>query len=137
MNTVEKLEIHELLSRSAYALDERDLDMLEACFAKDGVMSLRISDGDLVGPFDGRDAIMKLMRDSMDAQSDKRRHVASNIFFESMTANTATVISNLSLFSIENGAIAIISSGIYRDEVVKNGDRWEIAKRHIDLDLPY
>lgn len=137
MNTVEKLEIHELLGRSAYALDERDLAMLEACFAKDGVMSLRIAGGDLVGPFEGREAIMKLMRDSMDAQSDKRRHVVSNIFFESMSESAATVISNLSLFSIENGDIAIISSGLYRDEVVKNGDRWELAKRHIDLDLPY
>ena len=31
---LDKLKISELLSRAAYALDERDVDMLSACFSK-------------------------------------------------------------------------------------------------------
>ena len=52
----DKLAIHELLSRSAYGLDERDTDMLAATFAENANFSMRIGGGDLVGPFETRAA---------------------------------------------------------------------------------
>jgi hypothetical protein len=83
LDAKDKLAIHELFARASYGLDERDLDMLAQSFAADAEMTLCIAAGDLIGPFFGQDSIMKLMRDSMDTQTDKRRHVISNIFFES------------------------------------------------------
>ena len=137
VNTTEKMEISELLNKSSYALDERKIELLGDCFAKDAVMSLRISGEDLIGPFDGHEEIMKLMKDSMDTQTDQRRHVISNLFFEKEDEEVVTVVSYLTLFATENKEINLLTTGIYRDEVVKVDGEWKINNRHLDLELPY
>lgn len=137
MKELEKLAIHELLGRASYGLDERDLTLLESCFAPEAIFIINIEGADPIPPFEGREAIMKLMTDSMEAQTDKRRHIASNIFFESEGKDEAMVVSNLTLYSIENGDIRLVSSGIYRDKVVKVDDSWRISVRDLHLDLPY
>lgn len=77
------------------------------------------------------------MADSMEAQTDTRRHVVSNIFFESEGESSARTVSNLTLFSTENAQISLVTAGVYHDEVVKEGNQWLISVRHLDLDLPY
>ena len=137
METADKLAIHELLSRAAHGLDEHDLDTIESCFAPEATMIVRIAGDDDVGPFEGREAIMKLMSDSIAAQTDKRRHVVSNIFFEEEEDAAATVISNLTLIATENGANRLITTGGYRDKVINVGGDWLIAGRDLALDLPF
>lgn len=132
----QKLAIHELLARGALAYDERNLPTLEAGFSKDAQMSMRIAGGDLIGPFIGRDAVMKLFTDSMAEQTDVRRHVVSNIFFEESGAEPVAV-SNLTLVATENGEIALLTAGIYRDTLVQEDGAWRISKRHIELDKSY
>lgn len=136
--TVEqKLAIHELLARGSYAYDDRDMAMLEDCFTSDASLTMRIAGGDLVGPFAGRDAIMGLMSGSMAEQTDVRRHVISNIFFDE-SEQEPTVISFLTLIATENGETRLLSAGTYRDTVeLDDGGRWRIAKRHIELDNSY
>jgi 3-phenylpropionate/cinnamic acid dioxygenase small subunit len=135
--TVEqKLAIHELLARAAYAYDERDVEMLQAGFTPDAVLSMRIADGDIIGPFEGHEAIMKLMTDSMAGQTDVRRHVVSNIFFEH-DGEQPVVISNLTLLATENGKVQLLATGMYRDELVEQAGAWKIAIRHVQLDSPY
>lgn len=135
--TVEqKLAIHELLARAAYAYDERDMEMLQAGFAPDAVLTMRIAEGDLIGPFKGHEAIMKLMTDSMAGQTDVRRHVVSNIFFEH-DGEQPVVISNLTLLATENGKVQLLATGMYRDELVEQAGAWKIAIRHVQLDSPY
>lgn len=133
----DKQAISELLSRSAYALDMRLADMLAACFAEDAQFTLKIADAELVGPFVNRDGIMALMTGSFEEQTDQRRHVVSNVFFESEGADRATVVSNLTLMGTEAGTIRLISAGVYRDEVLKRDGQWQLYRRHLDLDLPY
>ena len=134
--TVEdKQDIEELLARAAYAYDERDTDMLAACFAEDGEMSIRIAGGDLMGPFSGREAIMGLMTGSMAEQTDVRRHVISNLFF--VDDDGPVAISNLTLFATEDGEIRLLSAGLYRDRVKQVDGRWCLANRHLDLDRGY
>ena len=132
----QKLAIHELLGRAAYAYDERDMDMLERCFAQGASFSMRIAGGDPVGPFEGREAIMELMSGSMKEQNDVRRHVISNIFFDDSQAQP-TVVSNLTLIATENGESQLLTSGVYYDSVVEEGGSWCISRRHIDLDKAY
>lgn len=132
----DKLAIHELLSRSAYAFDIQDMDMLEACFTEDARFSMRIAGGDLVGPFEGRAAIMTLMTDSIDVQTDVRKHVISNIFFDE-GADQPMVTSNLTLISTENGETNVLTAGFYRDTVVKDKDGWRVSNRFIELDRAY
>ena len=136
INIEEKLEIHELLSRAAYAYDEREIGMLEACFAEQANFSMRIAGGDLMGPFESKSGIMDLMTGSMAEQTDVRRHVISNIFFE-VADDKTVVISNLTLMATENDDILLLSSGVYRDQVIKENGQWCIANRYLELDKPY
>jgi hypothetical protein len=77
------------------------------------------------------------MADSMARKVDQRRHVITNLFFDAEGETSATIVSNLSLFSFEVGEMPLITTGVYRDEAIKAGGRWQLAVRHLDLDLPY
>jgi len=132
-----KLEIHELLARSAYALDERDFDMLEATFTPDANFVIAIEGAADEVSFSGRDAIMGLMRDAGATQTDKRRHVVSNLFFEVAANDRAEVISNVTITSVENNAVRLVTTGLYRDRVVLVDGGWSIARRRIELDMAY
>jgi 3-phenylpropionate/cinnamic acid dioxygenase small subunit len=136
INLEQKMAIHELLSRAAYAYDVRDLEMLEASFSNDASFSMRIAGGDMVGPFEGRDAIMDLMTGSMNEQTDVRRHVISNIFFDGKSSEI-TVVSNLTLIATENGESKLLTTGVYYDTVKEEGGSWCVSQRHIDLDKAY
>jgi len=137
MKANDKLVIHELLAQAAYSFDERQLDVLEACFTAEASMLVNITGTGEVGPFEGREAIMGLMSATLDAQTDVRRHVISNMFFESEGKKKARVVSSLVVFSVEHGKIDVIISGVYRDDVVKVENSWKISHRHLDLDLPF
>lgn len=132
----QKLEIHELLSRAAYAYDEREEQMLAESFAVDAQFTMRIAGGDLIGPFAGREGIMVLMANSMAEQSDVRRHIVSNIFFDE-SGDQPLAISNLTLMATENGEIQLLSSGVYRDTVVHEDGQWRVLNRYLELDKPY
>lgn len=131
-------DFENLLGRASWGYDEADPDLIASCFTEDARMSLRVGrDGQLVGPFEGRDAIRKLHADSMAAQTDQRRHNLSNLWVDKETADEATVVTNLTLLSIENGAVQVLSSGWYRDQLVHRDGGWLIADRYVYLDLPY
>ena len=133
MDVATNLAIRELLSRAAYALDVRDMEMLEACFSPDAVMELQITGMADEMLFEGRDNIMGLMRQSAEEQTDQRRHITTNVFFES----DSQVVSNLTLTAVENGQIRLVTSGYYKDTVKQEATNWVIAKRRIELDMPY
>jgi len=137
MSPDDKLAIHEVLARSVHGLDERNPAMMEACFTTDAVFELVIKGAAEIPPFVGRDTVMKLMTDSMNAHTEDRRHVISNIFFVAHTAGSATVVSTLVAFQAENGKIGVMTSGVYRDQLRKSGGEWRIALRHLDLDVPF
>ncbi len=130
-------EIAELLSRSAFALDQKDLAALEAGFHTDASFTLVIDGVDEPSVFAGREAIMGLMKGALDAQTDVRKHVISNVWYESESASEAVVVSYLTLMATENGATQLITTGIYRDRVVRGDAGWLVADRHLTLDRPY
>lgn len=137
MNSEDKLEVFELLSKAAYGYDARNIDMLSSCFAEDAIMSMRIGDGDIIGPFNGKKEIMSLMTSSMEEQTDKRLHQISNIFVENEEKNRIIIISSLALFSVKDNKVNILTTGIYKDFVEKIKNHWKIKNRHLDLALPY
>lgn len=137
MKTKHKLAIYELLNRAAYYFDVRDIDRIEACFREDARMLVEIDGGDTFGPFEGRDPIMELMRGSLAVQKDKRRHIICDVFFESEDDDEATVVSTLVVTSIENDAMTLVTSGVYRDLVRRTDSDWLIADRHLELDRPF
>ncbi|WP_214405261.1 nuclear transport factor 2 family protein [Pseudonocardia lacus] len=133
-----RAEIENVLGRAAWGYDEDDVDLIAAQFTETATMTLQIGrDGDTIGPFEGREAIRKLHADSLAGQTDQRRHNISNLVLVKQTPDTASTTSNLTLISIEGGAAKVLSTGWYRDDLVKTGGEWLIATRHIYLDLPY
>ena len=137
MDAESKGQIVELLHRSAYALDHKDLDTLARCFDAAATFRLAIDGVDEVSEFSGLEAIMGLMKGALDAQTDVRRHVVSNIWFEAAGASEATVVSYLSLMATENGETQLITTGIYRDVVTNHSGDWLISARDLQLDRPY
>ena len=137
LSTADRLAIHELLARSAWAYDEARLDVMEACFTADAQMALRIAGGDVIGPHIGRDAVLKLIRNAIESQSDQRRHVISNVFVESESADSAVVVSTLALLTTANEQTSVLSAGLYRDTVVRTSEGWRFRERFLSLDKGY
>ena len=138
MDAADKLAIAELLARSAYGLDVKDLAQLEGCFSADANFTLTIEGVPEASKFTGRDEIMGLFRGALDAQTDERKHVISNLWFSEASANAATAVSYLSLFATENGETNLITTGAYTDRVTKSDDgNWLISDRNLALDRPY
>ncbi|NIP14113.1 MAG: nuclear transport factor 2 family protein [Pseudomonadales bacterium] len=137
MDTAVRLAIHDLLGRSAYALDERHVEMLEGTFTEDASFELDIEGVEGTMSFEGREAIMGLITDSMAEQTDQRRHVVTNVFFEDVAEERAKLVSNITITSVEHGQIRLVTSGLYRDEVLLKGGEWRIHRRRIELDMPY
>jgi hypothetical protein len=133
----DKQAISEMLGKGGWAYDTPDVDYLADMFTEDGVFDLTIAGMGQVGSFKGRAEIRKLYEDSLASQTDQRRHVVTNIFFEDETDSSVTAVSYLVLIAIKDGALNVISSGVYRDSVVLDGGTWRLARRDLHLDLPY
>lgn len=133
----ERAEIENLLGAYTFAYDENDMTAMAGCFAADAVMTMRIADGDLIGPFEGRDTIVGLMEKSLASQDDQRRHLVSNVVVRALTTTAATVTSYLTLISIAGERLTVLSTARYEDELTREDGAWRFARRHIQLDLPY
>lgn len=110
LSAEDRLAIFELLSRVAYAYDQRDLPGLAECFTPDARFSLHIAGTEPMAPCAGREAIMTLYRDAMAAQTDVRRHVISNPFF--IETGIETGIEAAIETDIKTGAESAIEAGI-------------------------
>ena len=130
--------IENVLNRYSIAYDDNDMAEMADTFTEDAVLSMRIAGGDLIGPFEGKTAVMKLMTDSLAGQTDQRRHVTTNVAIRKETEDAATVTSYLTLISVKDSKATLLSTAKYEDELVKEEDgAWRFTKRHIELDLPY
>jgi uncharacterized protein (TIGR02246 family) len=130
--------LENVLNRYSIAYDDNDMAEMADTFTDDAVLTMRIADGDLIGPFEGKEAVMKLMTDSLAGQDDQRRHVTTNMVVRKETDDSAVVSSYLTLIQVKDGAAKVLSTARYDDELRREGDgAWRFTKRHIQLDLPY
>lgn len=137
MKPEDRWAIEALLNTAALSLDERDLETMENCFAKDVQLMIRIRSSGVEEPMDGRDALMALVRDRLAEQQDRRRHVLSNLTVTPDGPGRARAVSYLTLIAVQDGNADLISTGCYRDLVECRHGQWVIAERDIELDLPY
>lgn len=134
-----RADIEQVLNRICWGYDENDVDLIASLFTSDARMSMRIGDraGELLGPFLGRDRIRRLHADSLSGQQDQRRHQLTNLWVEQESENAVTVVTNLVLYAVRDGAVSALSTGWYRDRLVHAADGWQVADRYLYLDLPY
>jgi hypothetical protein len=142
------------LAQYTHAGDRFRMDEYGAAFCEDGVLEIRGSD-----PVRGRAAIVERVSAATGAQQSqphahsqtqpreeggsrdpgadvgtapKRivRHNVTNIRFESVSRDEATVASYFTVFT----EIGLDHMGRYRDRLVPVGDRWLIAHRFVSVD---
>ncbi|MFL1595621.1 nuclear transport factor 2 family protein [Rhodococcus ruber] len=130
-------EIENALARYALAYDDGDMDGVERVFGETAVFTMKIGDGDLIGPLNGREEIMGLFRGAHESQTDQRRHITTNLLIDEIDEKNVCTVSYLLITSAENGALRALSTGKYEDEWTRSGGDWVLTKRHIALDLPY
>lgn len=133
----DKQAISGMLGKAGWAYDQGELEYLKSIFTEDAVFTLSIEGQGQVGKFEGRDTIYELYVGAKESQDDQRRHVVSNVFFDDETDTSVTATSYLTLISVKDGALNVISSGVYVDKVVLQDGGWLIARRDLALDLPY
>ena len=130
------LAITGILNRAGIAYDTGDLEYVLGLFLEDGVFEIVIAGNDPM-VFEGSDAIRGLFEGAHSTQTDQRRHCITNIYFTDETDTSVTAVSTLILISVENGALTVLSSGLYTDSVVLVDGAWKLQRRHLRLDLPY
>jgi hypothetical protein len=118
-------------------MDSREWPVLSDVFTEDADFTILITGGDTIGPIEGRDAIVEFCSSTVNAQTDQRRHVITNVRIGPETDTEATVTAILTLIVVADGALEVKSSGLYRTRAVLDGDRWRFAAMHLTLDLPF
>jgi hypothetical protein len=121
------------LAQYTQAGDRFRLDEYAAAFCEDGVLEIRGSD-----PVRGRAAIVERVTSATGSQIERPRsavrrivrHNVSNVRFESVRPDEATVASYFTVFT----EIGLDHMGRYRDHLVPVGDRWLIAHRFVSVD---
>ena len=133
----DRLMIIETLNRYAWGYDGRDLELLGSTFAPDGSFTIELPGSDGWGPYTGRSQIVEWLAGIMTQQTDQRRHCVSNIIFRELQPKAAVVDSFLSLTAAEQGAVRLVCTGTYRDEMVKSDGLWFIQRKVLRLDNPF
>ena len=130
------LAITGMLNRAGTAYDTGDIEFILDLFLPDSVFEIVIAGNDPL-VFAGKDTIRGLFEGAHQNQTDQRRHCVTNIYFTDETETSVTAVSTLILISVENGALTVLSSGLYTDSVVLVDGSWKLQRRHLHLDLPY
>ncbi|MFW0795862.1 nuclear transport factor 2 family protein [Gordonia sp. CPCC 205515] len=127
--------IENLINRYSLGYDTADMDGIAACFADDAVFRMTLPGNDPIS-FEGKDAIMALMKQSAETQTDQRRHVNSNLIVHGTDNGVTTTTHYLTLLATENGEIRLLSAGVYRLGIVGDDDL-RLRTLDLELDRPY
>lgn len=134
LDPAEQLAVHQSLARYAFALDQQDLEALGAVLTEDATWAFKIAGESDLGPVVGRDAILEFVLDTMDAETNQRRHNLVNMVFHSADADTALVHAYLMLTSNAGGSSSVVATGFYTFRLEHAGGEWRIAELFLGTD---
>jgi uncharacterized protein (TIGR02246 family) len=118
-------EIHELLARYCFALDDGRFEDMAALFTEDGVWETAFGTGT------GRAGIVAQARSIATANPPRRVHQTTNVVID-LDGGSAAVRSNWMMFFNTPSGPAIASGGAYEDRLAKVDGRWLFKHRRID-----
>jgi 3-phenylpropionate/cinnamic acid dioxygenase small subunit len=111
--------------------------MLGDSFSKDASFTIHLAGSDGWGPYTGRSTIVDWLASVMKTQTDQRRHCLSNLRFEELTDSRAAVVSFLTLTAAEHGKARLLTTGWYRDELIREDGAWRVCKKDLHLDAAF
>lgn len=135
--TLDRLLVTERIYRYAWGYDERDAELLGACFTEDGVWEGSIMGTEQVGPFVGRAAVVEFLTGFWVVQEDQRRHIFTNIVIDQLDAGTATAHAYLMLTAASDASMQPQTTGPYRFDLVKVGGVWRMKRLTAGFDAPF
>jgi len=122
--------INTLFSRYAAANDWPDQALLESCFTEDATFTFHIAGADSFGPFAGRDAILGFFMPILDGQTDRRKHVITNLNL----LGDGKVNAYLSLIVTDGGETVLKSAGLYETTIVDAPEGPRFSSMVLSLD---
>ncbi len=133
----DRLLLAELMYRYGWSFDERQEALLFDCFAPDARWEARIMGTTIIGPHEGREAIMDFMTGFWPAQQDQRRHMIMNVVVEHHSQLDATIFSYHLLMSAAGGNVFPVTAGFYKVEAKKGDADWKIGSLLAGYDVPF
>ena len=134
--TAARLLVCERIARYCWAYDERRAELLADCFTEDAIWEGDVLGKVAIGPFEGRDAIVRWLTGFWPHQHDQRRHMILNTIVEAQQADAATTLSYLLLMSSNGQAAKLETTGFYRVSY-RLEDQWRIARLAAGFDAPF
>jgi uncharacterized protein (TIGR02246 family) len=129
--------IQQLFADYGWPMDTREWPVLATVFTEDASFVITIA-GDEAISVAGRHEIVEFCSSTVDAQTDQRRHVITNVRIASGTDTTADAYAILTLVVVTDGELEVKSSGLYRTKVVKEPDgQWRFAHMLLELDRTF
>lgn len=117
--------IRELIARYGFAVDDRDVDGIAACFTRDG--AFRSLDGTMNAQ--GRDAVIMQFHGRFAVLGPSNHYTHDAVFsFDDANPDRATGLVNSHAEVVRSGQ-AMWASIRYRDEYLRNDGRWRFRDR--------
>lgn len=132
-----RIKITERIARYCWAYDERRVELLADCFTEDAVWEGNVLGHIPIGPFQGRDRLIKWLTGFWPYQHDQRRHMLLNTIVENLTADTALTLSYMLLMSSNAREVSVETSGFYRVTYRRDAENWRIDRLTGGFDAPF
>lgn len=126
LSTQDYIDIEQLYAQYNHAIDSGDAEAWAATFTPDGQF-MRFTGADALKGF------IKQWRENMNGAN--RRHWNSNLRIEP-TADGANGTVLLMLLDVGAKPASILSTGMYKDTLVKTPQGWRFKSRNIQSDAP-
>ena len=122
----DRIEIDDLLTRYATALDSKDWDLWSSCFAPDAAI-----DYTAAGGIKGNVAEVRQWLTEVMARFPMTQHLVTNrvVHIDGDSATCRSALFNPMGMSDADGLLLFFDGGYYRDRLVRTGDGWRIAER--------
>lgn len=122
----DRIEIDDLLTRYATALDAKDWDLWASCFLADAAI-----DYSAAGGIKGTVAEVRQWLSEVMASFPMTQHLVTNrvVEVEGDTATCRSALFNPMGMSDAGGLLVFFDGGYYRDRLVRGADGWRIAER--------
>lgn len=119
----------QLLADWAWGNDTNDVGLLGRILADDATFSVAIAGEVVVGPLEGRNAIVGFVGEALATQAGQRRHAVSTVR-EDGDGFTAY----LTIHETVDGETRLVTTGVYRASV---GKTLRLDRLAIELDRPF
>jgi len=129
--------IMESVARYCWAYDERQAQHLENCFTSDAIWEGSVTADVTIGPFVGRDNIVRWLTEFWPYQHDQRRHMVLNTIVEKQDKNFAETLSYLLLMSADKNKVQLETTGFYHLSLKRMNDLWKISHFRAGFDYPF